>query len=200
VRCLGHAFAALGRPCPPDDALAARIGPPLRDTFAALLHTSDAALIERAVALYRERFGTVGLFENRVYDGVPAMLADAAAVGTLFVATSKATVYARRILDHFGLSPHFRRVYGADLDGRFDDKRELIAHLLAVEGLPPARTVMVGDRGLDVAAARASGVRSVGVLWGFATEGELAAAGPDALCAAPGGLAACLRGLVPPGA
>jgi phosphoglycolate phosphatase len=189
VRSLRHALERLERPCPPDDALAACIGPPLRSSFATLLATSDRCLIEQAMALYRERFAAVGLYENEVYDGVPAMLGAAASQGPLVVATSKPVVFAERILRHFGLDHFFQRVYGPDLDGRFDAKAEL----LATERLAGADCVMVGDRRADVIAARANGVRAIGALWGYGSRDELLEA--DALCATPCELAACLTHL-----
>jgi phosphoglycolate phosphatase len=195
VRSLRHVLEHLARPCPPDDALTAWIGPPLRSTFATLLETSDRHLIERAMALYRERFTTDGFLENQVYDGVPAMLEAAASLGPLFVATSKPATFADRILRHFALDHFFQRVYGPDLDGRFDDKPELLGHLLATERLAGADCVMVGDRRADVIAARANGVRSIGALWGYGSRDELLGAGADDLCATPGELTRCLARL-----
>ena len=196
VRCMRFALDGLGRPSPPDDVLASFIGPPLRGTFGALLETASRALIEEAMRLYRVRFADTGLYENEVYAGVPAMLAGARKLGPAFVATSKPAVYAERIVRHFGLAPHFARVYGSDLGGRFEDKTELLAHVLAVEGVAAARAVMVGDRAADIIAARVNGLASIGVLWGYGTERELAEAGADALCSVPGELAACLERLV----
>jgi len=186
VRSIRHALDRLARPCPPDDALTARIGPPLRETFATLLATADSALIEDAMRLYRERFAAVGLFENEVYEGVPAMLDGLRRDGgRLFVATAKPAVFAERIVRHFALDHHFAGVYGPDLDGRLDDKAELLAHLLATERLDPTRAIMVGDRAGDVAAARKNGLRSIGVLWGYGSRDELLRAGADTLCASP---------------
>jgi phosphoglycolate phosphatase len=79
-------------------------------------------------------------------------------------------------------------VYGPELDGRFEDKAELLAHLLTRERVEPEAAVMIGDRAADVRAAKASGVRSIGVLWGYGSEQELNDAGADALCATPGEL------------
>jgi phosphoglycolate phosphatase len=168
VRCIRYALDRLARPCPSDDALATRIGPPLRGTFGTLLETSDPALIERAMGFYRERFADVGLYENQVYDGIPAVLDGLGRGGRqLFVATSKPAVFAERIVRHFALDRHFAGVYGPDLDGRLGDKAELLAHLLTMERLAAPGVVMVGDRHADVLAARANGVRAVGVLWGY---------------------------------
>src|SRR5262245_28177263 len=132
VGSLRHALDRLGRPCPDEDVLAACIGPPLRRSFATLLDTRDGALIEEAIRLYRERFGVVGLFENRVYDGVPEML-ERLRGGRLLVATSKMAEFAERIVAHFSLAPYFSGIYGAEAGGRFDDKAELLSHLLRRE-------------------------------------------------------------------
>lgn len=198
VGCLRYALGRLARACPPDDVLAAFIGPPLRGTFSTLLGTSDRGVIEEAMALYRERYAQRGLYEARVYDGIADMLGRVGSrASATLVATSKPTVYADRVVKHFGLRPHFAGVYGADLHGRFDDKSDLLSHVLATEGLRAEVTVMVGDRAVDVVAARANRVRSIGVLWGYGTARELTAAGADALCAAPAELPACLSRIAP---
>ena len=184
VGCLRYALDRLGRPVPDEDVLAACIGPPLRRSFAALLDTHDSALIEEATRLYRERFSVVGLFENCVYDGVPGML-ERLRGRRLLVATSKMAAFAERIVVHFGLRSYFSGVYGAEPNGRFDDKAELIAHLLRREGLAPEATVMIGDRAFDIVAARTNGLRAVGVLWGYGSERELREAGAERLCATP---------------
>jgi phosphoglycolate phosphatase len=196
VASIRYALERLECPCPDDDGLTAYIGPPLRGTFAKLLQTSDVTRVEDAMRLYRERYGATGLFENDVYAGIPAVLEMlAAATSRRFVATAKPTVFARRIVDHSGLARHFAGVYGPELDGQFDDKRELIAHLLEHERVAADRAVMIGDRDTDVAAGRANGVRTIGVLWGYGSAAELRAAGADALCAAPADLPACVSRL-----
>ena len=193
VACIRHAVEGLGRPCPDDEALATFIGPPLRATFATLLETKDPAAIEAALTRYRERYGVTGLFENRVYDGVPQMLAAVGArAPALYVATSKPTVYAEQIVRHFDLARHFARVYGAELGATLDDKATLVAHLMAREGLARGAAVMIGDRAADVLAAHANGLRAIGVLWGYGSERELQEAGADVLCADPRVLVACL--------
>ena len=193
VGSIRFALERLQVSCPSDDVLAGCIGPPLRGSFAALLDTSDAERIEAALRLYRERFADTGLYENKVYEGVPAML-DAVGhlSGAAYVATSKPAVYAERIVKHFSLGHHFRKVYGAELDGRRDDKAELLAYLLATEGISAEASVMVGDRSADIVAAKANKVRSIGVLWGYGSEAELTEAGADTLCRTPAELAGCV--------
>ena len=142
-----HALDKIGAPAQPDDVLASFIGPSLRGTFATLLETSDRGLIERVLAFYREEYGDAGLFENHVYDGVGQMLDHVRLITSgLFVATLKPKAYADRIVHHLGLDRYFAGVYGPELEGRFDDKIDLLAHLLATEGISAERAVMIGDR------------------------------------------------------
>jgi phosphoglycolate phosphatase len=193
VDCIRFALDQLGSPCPGDDVLATFIGPPLRATFARLLETTETSRVEAAIDLYRQRFVCSGLYDNQVYAGVPGMLEQAREVATaMFVATSKPAVYAERILQHFGLDHYFGKVYGAELDGRHDDKVELVAYLLASEDVDAEAAVMVGDRAADVRSAKANRVGSIGVLWGYGSEQELCDAGADVLCKTPSELAAHL--------
>jgi phosphoglycolate phosphatase len=194
VRSIRHALERLGAPCPPDDHLVRYIGPPLRASFGELLGTRDRARMDQAVALYRERYRPIGLFENAVYDGIPQAL-DALRAGghRLILCTAKPAEYAEEILVHFGLRGAFAAVHGAELDGTRVDKAELMAWLLPREDVDPADAVMVGDREHDVVAARANGVRALGVLWGYGSAAELTAAGAEALLERPAELAAAVR-------
>ena len=186
TRSLAYALERMGVQPPPLADLCFAIGPPLRASLAQLLGTTDAAAVERALALYRERFADVGLFENQPYEGiVEALHALAAGGATLFVATSKPRVYAERIVRHFGLHVHFVAVHGCELDGTREDKRDLLAHLLPHHALAPSRAVMIGDRGVDMRAARHHGLRGLGVLWGYGSRAELEAEGAHSLVAAP---------------
>jgi phosphoglycolate phosphatase len=150
LRCFRHALDALGQSSPPEDELARYIGPPLKESFAALLNPGDIKLIGQAVELYRQRFVAHGMFENAVYAGIESALAALEPYIRLYVVTSKPTVFALQILEHFGLQRFFRRTYGSELDGTRSDKAKLIAHVLAEEKIPAAEAVMVGDREHDV--------------------------------------------------
>ena len=186
TKCIAHALTRMGRTPPPLDELTFAIGPPLRPTFGRLLDTDDRELIEAALAAYRERFATVGLFENALYANIRESLALAHSAGhRLYLATSKPHVYATRILDHFDIATMFSGVFGSELDGRHDDKGELIAHLLTSEGLAAAECRMFGDRLHDVIGARKNGIDTIGVCWGFGSQAELLEAGAIALCSAP---------------
>lgn len=182
ILCFEHALQKLGRVSPHADTLRSYIGPPLRGTFAELLATDDAALIEEAVGHFRERFSAAGMFENEVYPGVAVGLATLLERGhRLFIVTSKPEVYARQIVAHFGLIDHFHHVYGAELSGHLGEKAALIKHMIEAERVDPRQAWMIGDRALDILGGRASGTRTAGVLWGFGSEDELRGAGPDLL-------------------
>ncbi len=182
VASIRHALRAVGVEPPPDDEIARLIGPPTQDAFAHLLGTTDRASIDRAVQAYRERFTSVGMFENSVYPGVLDGLGALRAGGfDMWVVTSKPQVYARTIVEHFGLRGFFREVYGPDLSGVRSDKGELIAYILGVERRRPADTWMIGDRMHDIVGAKKNGVRAAGVLWGYGSPEELRDAGADVL-------------------
>jgi phosphoglycolate phosphatase len=110
-----------------------------------------------------------------------------------YVATLKPKVYADRIVRRLGLEPYFSGIYGPELqESRFDDKAALLEHLLTVEKISPGHAVMIGDRAGDIVGARANGVRSIGVLWGYGSPAELTDAGADQLCESPPELVASL--------
>ena len=179
TRCVQHALSALDRPIPP--TLTWCVGPPLRDSFAQLLGVSDPEVLDRAIGHYRERFVSVGMFENAVYPGVVAGLQELRKGGhQLRVVTSKPHVYARRILDHFALSDAFISIHGSELSGEFAEKADLIRHVLSTEQFGE-RPYMVGDRRHDIEAAHANHLPGVGVLWGYGSRAELEAAGADEL-------------------
>ena len=80
---------------PSEEVLRSFIGPPLQQQFQTVFGLSEeegAAM----VSIYREYYGVKGIFENRVYDGVPEMLEKLRAAGVrVLMATSKPEKYAK---------------------------------------------------------------------------------------------------------
>jgi phosphoglycolate phosphatase len=180
TRCIQYALGRFDRAIPPWEQLTWCIGPPLKASFEQLLNTNDPILLDRALAYYRKRFSEKGLFENTLYPGVVSALDDLQRAGfKLFLATSKPRVFARRILDHFKITPYFHTVYGSELDGRLSDKRVLIAHIIEQEELDPTATVMVGDRVYDIAGGKENNVMTAAVAYGYGTQDEINTANPD---------------------
>jgi len=189
TRCIQHALRRLGRLVPEHKRLLHCIGPPLRESFVELLDGDESAA-DRAVDLYRERFGRIGLFENRPYPGIAQALAALRNGGArLYLATSKPTIYAQRIVSHFGLDGRLEAVFGSELDGTRADKADLLAWIVEGLSLDPAETAMIGDRRHDMIGARANGILPVGVTWGYGSRGELLESGAARLLDSPGDLA-----------
>jgi phosphoglycolate phosphatase len=190
-----HALRKLGYPVPPAEELLWLIGPPFRVSFPKLLGRSD--LTEEAIAHYRESYVDGGMYDAVVYDGVADALDRLCAAGCrLFVATAKPHYYARPILERFDLARRFAAIHGPELDGTNDHKHDLIAHIVAKEGVRPEAAIMVGDREFDVTAAARNGIRTIGVTWGYGSRAELEAAGAASLCDAPATLASAALALL----
>ena len=139
------------------------IGPPLDDSFQEFygLSKEDAG---KAVEYYREYFAPKGIFENEVYPGIPEMLSRLVEAGfTLIVATSKPAVFAKQILEHFGLSDYFSFVGGSELDGTRKRKAEVIGYILETCEIKPQDAIMIGDRKHDIEGAKLCGLESVGI-------------------------------------
>ncbi len=190
-RSLAHAFEACGYEPLSDDDVRSLIGPPFEYTLPRFGVPVDD--VPRVIDAYRERYETVGLFENEVYDGVGEMLAELAGGWTLALATAKPEPTARRIVEHFGFGHHFDVQAGATLavgSGR-RTKAEVIAYALAELAIDPGdHVVMVGDRDHDVEGALANGIDCIGVTWGFGSHAELTGAGATAVAHHPAELVA----------
>lgn len=185
--CIRHALTVLDAPIPAEPELKRWIGPPLQESFLAALNCPDRAT--QAVMLYRDRFATLGLFENHVYDGIPEMLTGLTAqVDALWVTTSKPQIFAQKIIQHFQLASFFADIYGSELDGTRAQKGDLLAHVLQVESIEPTDVIMVGDRRYDMLGARQNGIPAIGVTWGFGAKQELQEAGARLLCHTPAAL------------
>lgn len=181
--CVQYALASFGIEEPDLDKLEPFIGPPLKDSFMEF-YQMDEEQAQAAVEKYRERFRDKGIFENKIYDGIPEMLRTLQARGmTLAVASSKPTVFVEKILEHFKIAQYFKVVVGSELDGSRANKDEVVAE--ALRRLFDGRTVerdkvyMIGDRKFDVEGAHVAGVESVGVTYGYGGIEELKSAKSD---------------------
>ena len=173
INCVIHALKLQNWHIPDIDVLRRFIGPPLIDSFQELTSMNEAQAAQ-AVRDYRARYSTVGLFENRAYDGVVPMLADLKQAGkTLFMVTSKPEEYSIRIAERFGLAPYLDCICGATLDGRINSKEAVVRLALERAGYPDVTDIeMIGDRLHDVEGARACGIDCTYVLYGFGTREE----------------------------
>jgi phosphoglycolate phosphatase len=189
LACLRHALREISAEIPPSDVLHQCIGPPLREALLSIL--GDDAAADRALAFFRERYGRTGLFENTPYPGIEQALEVLSASTKMFLATSKPQEFADRIVDHFDLRRFFAAIYGCGMNGELADKVELIRYILDRENVSASNAIMIGDRKHDILAARANGIRSIGVTWGFGSPDELREAGAEAICTSVDTLPEC---------
>lgn len=173
TRSVQFALSSFGITVAEPDSLCGFIGPPLKDSFMHFYGMSDEDAV-LAVAKYREYYAQRGIFENVVYPGISQMLSALQNAGKrMFLATSKPTVYAEKILHHFGLDPYFEFVSGSNLDLTRCDKAEVISYALEHTGISPSGSVMVGDRFHDIIGAKKNGLEAAGVLYGYGSREEL---------------------------
>ena len=162
------------------------IGPPLHESFEVYYGFSRPDAM-KAVDCYREYYAVKGIFENLVYDGIEKMLQQLQAAGVkICLATSKPEVYAKQILEHFGLDGYFTAVAGSEMDGTRTKKAEVVERALMLLGNPEVSDcIMIGDREHDVLGGQAHGLDTVGVLFGYGSREELECAGATYIAATP---------------
>lgn len=175
---LRHMHDAMGWEQPDEAVLVTWLGPPTATILAAAGH--DQAVVDRAIAAFRERLQAGGLVESSMYDGMDALLADLHASGMpLAIATHKIQADAETVVAHYGLDAQVRGVHGRMPGEQHHSKAAVIERALASLGLEPAEAVMVGDRVNDIASAKELGMRSIGVAYGYGGRAELEEAGAD---------------------
>jgi phosphoglycolate phosphatase len=195
---LRFALRIIGLPMLDAPALRTAIGPPLIRTFAAQLRaagidpdtTEGAELLATAVTAYRARYTEVGFDLTRPVAGIVRLLTRLTEVtgGATIIVTAKPTAVAEPLLQHVGLRDAFDAVHGVPMGPGIEEKDVTLARALASFGTAPEDAVMIGDRSHDVAAGRACGTRTVGVLWGAGDRTELELAGADLVVERPGEL------------
>ncbi|MBR2756101.1 MAG: HAD family hydrolase [Lachnospiraceae bacterium] len=161
------------------------IGPPLVHSFQERFGFDHDKALE-AVTYYREYFTAGGMFENSVYPGVEEMLQKLKEDGlVLAVATSKPELFSKQILEHFALTRYFDFIGGAAMDESRATKVEVLSYALQELQVDPAKAVMIGDRENDIEAASLLGTESIGVLYGYGSQEELANAGAKVFADTP---------------
>ncbi len=169
------------------------IGPPLHESFQKYFGFSILQSFD-AVTKYREYYHDRGIFENCVYDGIPELLCALKKAGkTVIMATSKPTVFAKRIAEHYGFIEYFDIIVGSELDGSRVNKAEVIEEVLKQAGNPKKdECIMVGDRLHDVEGAKKNSIYCVGVTYGYGGYEELKTAGADVIVKSVGELSEIL--------
>ncbi|MBQ6905051.1 MAG: HAD family hydrolase [Spirochaetia bacterium] len=178
VKSVQYALRCYGIDEPDLDKLNSFVGPPLYKSFMNYLDCSEEEAKE-AVECYREYYAENGLYENKLYDGIESLLYNLKEKGyKIILASSKPRIYVKRILSYFRIMRYFDYVEGSELDSQRTDKGELLAYVLKKWDLRPEESVMIGDRKYDIEGAKANGMDSIAVGYGYGSVDELSAAGP----------------------
>lgn len=173
VESARFALAELGVYETNDEALRRFVGPPLEHAFRDY-YGFDEETTNRAVVLFRSQLQNEGIKLYRAYDGLPELLAELQqADKTLVVVTSKIEHIALTVLENTGLREYFTAVFAQQPDEVVKKEVILARALQHVAGNTDVSSVMIGDRMHDVEAAKAHGIDSIGVLYGYGTREEL---------------------------
>ncbi len=182
---VNHALGVVGLPRRDLDEIRGFVGEGARVLLERAV-APRADLVEPALAAWREHYEDHCLDRTRLYPGIATLVAGAGR--TLAVHTNKPGALARKILDGLGLRSRFALVLGGDEAPRKPDPAG-VRLIQARVGAAPEETVFVGDSLVDLATARAAGVRHVAVTWGLVPGADLVRAGATELAGSAGELA-----------
>jgi phosphoglycolate phosphatase len=189
-----HALKRFGVEPESRDSLRRYLGPPLIWIFRNIPNLAPENA-ELAMSYCREYYREIGIHQCSLYPGIRQALKELSEAGfRLAVATSKLEAPARQILNSFGIADLFSFIAGADVAGTRTEKEHVVRFCLeSIPDASPETALMIGDRLYDVEGARAVGLDTLGVLWGFGDEEELVQHGAIGTVAAPDKILAWLR-------
>lgn len=178
TKSVAQAFTRMGMEPPCLKELKLFVGPPLASSFAR--YGMNPSQVDEAIRLFRERYTTVGKFENIPYDGVKQLLERLQKAGyRLFVATSKPENVAIEVLQHFQMDGYFEKICGASLDHSRETKEAVLEYLK--QQCHIGNAIMIGDTQFDVNGAKEHGIPCIGVTWGYGNEKSMRDAGARAI-------------------
>jgi len=177
--CLQKTCEAFGLELPEESVIRSWIGFGMRESLATLKGLEDPGQLEAALDFYWERYREEGVFEHELYPGVFHLLHRLKRQGhRIYIVSAKPSLFARRIAYQFDLNLIFDDIFGSTLKGRWQPKTDVMQGL-AERGTIWPGGVFIGDRGVDMVAARDHGLEAIGVGWGYGSRDELVAAGAD---------------------
>ncbi|MGQ7329336.1 HAD family hydrolase [Streptococcus suis] len=177
LNSVAYALEKMGIEEPDTANLNRFIGPPLYESFSRFYQLSPEDT-QSAVDAFRVYFKEKGMFENQLYPGIIPLLEELRTVGkTLVIATSKPEIFAKQILEHFGIAHYFDVIAGASLDSSRISKADVIGYAINQLEAFPKHAVMIGDREHDIEGARMHQLPAIGVLYGYGSKQEFEKAG-----------------------
>lgn len=146
-------------------------------------------LIKICVEEYRANYDQLWNAGTHPYEGIVEMLAEMKSRGLkLGVISNKAHRFTVPMTEHFFGKGCFDHILGQRNEVPRKPAPDGAHEMAAFLGLKTDEMAYVGDSGIDMAFAKSSGMRAVGVRWGFRSEVELRAHGADVLISRPADL------------
>jgi phosphoglycolate phosphatase len=143
-------------------------------------------LIKICVEEYRAHYDQLWQEQTRPYEGIVEMLAELKGRGVkLGVISNKAHRFTVPMTEHFFSAAVFDHILGQRAEVLRKPDAAGAHEMAAFLGLPTDEMAYVGDSGIDMQFAKNSGMRAVGVRWGFRSEAELLECGADLLISRP---------------
>ncbi|MBQ2737043.1 MAG: HAD family hydrolase [Clostridia bacterium] len=172
------------------DSLSCFIGPPLTVSFKTFYGFDDEKA-DTGVAFYREYYKEKGIFEGYVYEGIEECLKRLKDAGKkIMVATSKPEVFAKMVLEKFGIAKYFDFIAGATIDEKTrSNKIEIMQYAFDSCGVLPKDVIMVGDRLFDIEGAKHFGMECIAVLYGYGSREEFEQYGAEYIVSTPSDVA-----------
>ncbi len=182
AKSINHALEHFGYPKRTFAELAKYVGPPLSKSFVEMTGVDDPSPL---IAKYRERYSETGYAENVMYAGMKEVLIRLRNAGApMAMCTAKPEVFTRKILAMFGIADFFPILSCHPVGLLGIPKGEQLRQMM-VDGAIDDKAVMIGDRDVDIIAAKQNGLASCGVLWGYGARQELETHSPTYLARAP---------------
>lgn len=177
---VAYALEKLGYHVEDKQTLLKFIGPPLSESFKEF-YGFDEKTVDKGIQYYREYYTDTGIFEVKIFDGIETLLKSLKACGkTVILATSKPEVFAKRILEHCGISQYFDLIAGSTLDAERNTKTDVLKYALRESGISDlSEAIMVGDRKYDIIGAHDVGLSCIAILFGYGNEEEFKQYGAD---------------------
>lgn len=179
-----YALKKMGIDVPDRSVLRRFIGPPLMESFQKQIGMTEKQS-EEAISCYREYYAEKGIFEGALLDGIQECLKKLKThQKTVALATSKPELYARKVVEHFGVAQYFDVICGATMDESLVEKPDIIRNALKSLNISEedrSKVLMIGDRKYDIYGAQINQIASMGVLYGYGDREELVEAGADYL-------------------
>ena len=174
---VNYTLERFGRPLLPLDTVRQYVGDGI-ETLMTRAFGGVTEEINEVVTVYKEHHRRHFTDRSRLYAGVAETL-EAFKALPMAVISNKTTEFVTPLLERLEIARYFRFIIGADNGLPLKPAPDAVLKILSASGAPKEAAVIVGDGTTDVRAGKAAGIVTCAVTYGFRSDEELRAAGPD---------------------